>query len=747
MDYLDPPEADLSEIDDGEAAPAPRRKGMRLEELATILAGEIESAKEADRTTYMKDRQRALEYYLGEMPDTAPPPNRSKAMSRDVADTVDWMLPGLMRIFFAGDKIVDYLPARPGDEEFASQATEYVNFLVTTRCNGYEVLWDAFWNALVMRVGIVKFFWDDTACYTTENYTGLSDDALAAVMAEDEFGDTPEIIEQETTETLDEMTGEMVVSHDIKLKRTLRKGDIKIESVPPEEFLIDSDATSIEDARFLCHRTTRTRSDLVREGFPRRKIDELPTYQDSDAEEEAIARQDEFVQGAGTSASHADRANEEIQVYECYAAVDMDGDGIAEWTRTLLAGGFSEDNILAHEEWGDPIPFADLVPARIPHRWQGRSIADQTVDIQQIKTVLFRNTLDNVYENQNRQREVVESQVVNMDEVVSPTFGGIIRVKQPNVVRWDTPQFLAPEMFQMMSYLDDIIEKRTGVSRATAALDPEALQNQTATATQLGHDNRYSKIELVARNFAEGGLKRLFAGILKLVVSHQDRPEIIRLRDTFVEMDPRAWNAEMDVSVNIGLGAGSRDRDLAMLNSILGYQREILAAFGPTNPFVTVKHLYNTLDQIIATAGLKHTEQFFAELSDEDVKAYVEQQKQGQQDPKAQAAMQKAQADVQLAQMKAQADVQMKGQELQQAAQIKQQELQTTMQMRQAEFDAEMAMKREEMQARLQMAREEMQMKHDARLKEMMMEYDLRRLQLANPAIPAHGDQSNLPRA
>ena len=507
----------------------------------------------------------------------------------------------------------------------------------------------------------------------------------------------------------------------------------------------------------MCHRTTKPRSDLIAEGFSRKKIEGLPTYHDVDSTEEAVVRQDEFTHGGRGGGALSDPAMEEIRVYECYAAVDMDGDGIAEWTRTLLAGGMSKEHILVHEEWGDPVPFADLVPARVPHRWQGRSVADQTMDVQQIKTVLLRNALDNMYENLNRQRVVIEGQIVNMDEVVSPQFGGIIRAKSLDAVRWDTPNFLAPEIFQMLSFMDDIIEKRTGVSRATAALDPEALQNQTATATQLGADNRYSKIELVARNFAEGGLKRLFSGLLKLIVTHQDRPEMIRLRDEFVPMDPRGWNADMDVSVNIGLGAGSRDRDLTVLNQILSYQREVMGALGPTNPFVTVKQLYNTLDKIVATAGLKNTELFFTDLTDEQVAAYAaQQQKGGESDPKAQAAMAKAQGEMQLAQMKAQAemgmakektiaDMQIAQSRAQMEAQIARERDTAELQLRREEFAAEIALKRDEMQARIAIERENVAMRHEARMAEMAQEADLKRMQLAVP-VNLPGDETNVKR-
>ena len=248
MAHLDSEAPEPIEEGDGEALSGRKKgKGMGMDELANVLAAEIEAAKDADRTTYVKDRQRALEYYLGEMPDTPAPENRSRAMSRDVADTVDWMLPGLMRIFFAGDKLVDYIPSEPGDEEFADQATEYINFLLMSRMDGYGVFWDAFWDALVMRVGIIKFYWDETPEYKTESFTGLSDDALSMVLAKGEYGDAPEVIEHSSKYYADGVEGEPIGTHDLKIRCVKRKGRICIESVPPEEFLIDNNATCIEE--------------------------------------------------------------------------------------------------------------------------------------------------------------------------------------------------------------------------------------------------------------------------------------------------------------------------------------------------------------------------------------------------------------------------------------------------------------------------------------------------------------------
>lgn len=838
---------------------------MDITELTTIIALEIEGSKDLDRTSYAEDRERALAYYLGRMHDTNPPPKRSKAMSRDVADTVDWILPGLMRVFFASDKIVEYLPARESDKEHVDQATDYINLLFNVKNDGYSVCWNAFWDALVMRSGIIKFWWDDVPEFETETFSGL-DGENVQILANEPY---VEIISQEPSEMLpappeepeeleapeqqgggepDPQAVQMIQQamqsgmdpmqmlqqaqemgmqpadmmsaaqaagippeqiqqmaeqagidpaamqpqepaveeapppppepeqlYDVVIRRQTRPGRVRIMSMPPEEFLIDSDATGVHDARFMCHWTTKTRSSLVEDGYDRDKVDEFPvTTLTSLQTPESIERQESFNQSY--SSNMTSKAMERVEVFECYAKIDYNRDGVAEWMRVILAGGTGDDNVLAIEEWGDPIPFVDLVPYPIPHRRQGRSIADQTMDIQQIKTVLLRGTLDGVYENNNPQKVVVENEIINPDEVLNPQFNGVIRVRtNPQAVMPLQPNYIGDSSFQMMSYFDEMIEKRTGVSRMTMALDPETLQNQSATAANLQFNAAYSKQELIARNFAEGGLRDLFKGLLKLVVQHQDQVDIVRLRDHFVEMDPRSWNADMDAVINIGLGTGSSDRDLAVLQQVLQLQQAAMEKLGEDNPMIKPSHIANTMESMIKSAGLKSVDLFMADVSDEEWAEFAQKKakaaQEAPQDPKAQAAQQKAQADIQIAQQKMQADMQAMQQRMQmeaQAAQAKiqadtqaaQQKFQMDMQMAQAKIQSDMELQRERLNAemmamrekaaaelelerekntlRADLEREKSQKDHELRMLELEREFELRQQQLIS------GQQSNV---
>lgn len=746
-DYLDGPDAQ------------PRHKeGLGLDELAAIIASEIEAAKEGDRTNYSKDRERAINYYLGDMPDTPSQKGRSQAKSRDVADTIDWMLPGLMRVFLASPHVVEYQPRGEEDVEGAQQATDYINFKFLGDCNGYNVLWDVFHDSLTVRCGIAKAWWDTTPEYKTATYYDLDEAGFAKATEGEQVEILAHSEHQELVVDPETQRAVPVMLQDVKVRSLRSKGRLEVVSIPPEEFFIDTAATCIDDARFLCHVTTKTRSDLIGMGFDREKIEELPLDDGETNRPEALARQEDF--SSGTEPSRMDKSMESVNVYETYILVDFDGDGVAEWMRCLMAGGKTDEHILAYEEWDDPIPFVEFNPFRIPHRWQGRSIADQTMDIQQIKTVLLRGTLDNIYAANNPQKVVIENEVQNPDEVLNPTFNGVIRVKtNPGAVVALSIPFFGDKTAEMMGLMDQMIEKRTGVSKTTMAIDPEALQNQSATAAQLQHDASYSKNELVARNLAEGGMKKLFSVILRLFVKHQDKPEVIRLNNKFVEMDPKDWNAEMDASIDVGLGAGSRDRDMAALMQVLGIQKEVIAQYGPDNPLCGVKEFQNTLTKLVETAGLRNGEMYFRTVTPDELKAFMEKQA-AKPDPKAEAIKQKAQADQQMAQQKLQADMQAQQAKAQQDAQasqakavqdlqVKQAQMQADKELREQELAGKQALAREEMLARMNLEREKMNMEQALRVEEMKTEARLKELQIQTSAmarVNLPGDEANVRR-
>lgn len=708
------------------------RKSMSDTELAALLDGQISDALSYDNSDLSANRTRALEYREGIMRDTPAEEGKSSVVSRDVADTIGWIAPGLARVFLSSEHIFLYEPQTPRDEQFAKQATDYVNWVVLRDCAGYSIISMGIDDGLLLGNGIIKHWWDETPIYRTDRYTGLTEPAFIQLMSDPDIEEAtehseypdpsfqpppPEMVEQMMAQGMPIPQPQML--HDVKVKKITGSGRLRIKVLPPEEFLIERAATALneEDCRFCGHRYLETRSNLIKQGYDREKVEAAPSFSGLEHNEERVAREDGWI---SQYTDEVDTSVERVEVFECYTLLDYDGDGIAEWWRVIMVGGTGSRQILDMEEWGDDLPFTDLVPDPVPHRWRGRSIYDETHDVQRIKTVLLRQGLDNLYLANNPQREVVEGTLVDPDELLTTRIGGIVRVRQANAVRDMAIPFVAKDTFPVLEYMDSIIEKRTGVSRSTMQLDPQALVNQTATAVNAQQQSAYSKIELYARNLAENGLRRMAKCLLKLIVKHQDKPRAIRLRDDWVEMDPRAWSADMDVTINVGLGAGSRDRDLQMLAGIKQSMELILGQMGPTNPIAPLDKYANVLRKMVECSGLKSPDQFFNELGPEEMQQ-LQQAAQNKPDP----AMMEAQAKLQIEQAKAQADAQLSEQRA--AAEL---QLQRDKAGAQLEADREAAalklqLAREEAAARMEIAREEAKMKAQLRREEMMLEAEL----------------------
>jgi hypothetical protein len=709
------------------------KRGMSDGELSALVRSSIDDAIGFDESELSKHRGRALEYYAGEMRDVPSQAGRSKVTSRDLSDAMGWIIPGLMRVFTASDTIVVYEPQTPQDEPFAKQATDYVNYVFMRECEGYRTLRDAFHEGLLFGNGIWKHWWDSSTSYETLDYTGLDEMAFTMLVSDDEVEvlQHSELIQIDMV--VDPATGQQVeqstITHDCKIKKVCGRGKLVVKCIPPEEFLIQRGATSIEDSRFCDHRSMRTRQSLIDDGYDRDKVMTINGWEDLDSTDEHLARWQETV--PDRNQAETDPLMVEVEVHETYIRCDYDGDGYAEWRRVVIAGTGAARSILSNDEWSDELPFSDACPMPEPHRWQGRSLFDELEDVQKVKTVLLRQTLDNLYLSNNPQRLAVGTMIDNMDEVINPSFGGVIISNGMEAVKDLAVPFVADKSYSMLEYMDMLSEKRTGVSRQSMSLDPDALQNQTAAGQMMAQSAAYAKIELYARNIAELGLKRLFKCLLKLVVAHQDRPRTVRLRDKWVEMDPRSWNANMDANVSVGLGSGSRDRDVALLQQIAAKQEAILMQQGPQNPLVSLPQYANTLRKIVETAGIRSPDQYFNEVSEEDMQALAQSQSQ-QPDPKAAA----EQAKIQLEQQKAQAQMQIDQQRAMASAELEQQKAQASIAVQREKNALEMESQRErssyelqflrdKAEAELQIAREKAAMDLQLRQQEMAMEYEL----------------------
>jgi hypothetical protein len=681
------------------------------ESLKALIAGEIRSAQAYDASEMQAQRIRALEYSRGVMRDLPSLPGRSKVVSRDFADTVSWIVPGIMRVFTASDKMGEFEPVKPNDEAGAKQATDYINHLFWKDNPGYRTLWNATQDALNLGNGIVKHFWDDTEECEYSEMSGQTAEQIQLLQDEEGVEITAgKQGEPQRVSQPDPQTGQMVEvevpTWNIKLKRITSFGRLVVECIPREKFLIDADATTIEEARFTAHVDRYPRSHLIKMGFDADVVANLPAYHASMTDEENTARNNVSTIGLGQV---GDDSTTLIDLAECYIKCDVDGDGESETVRAFYSGAGGTGELLDWEVWDDDCVFSDIPCEPVAHRFQAESIFDQTEDIQDIKTVVTRGLLDNIYATNVPGYEAEEGAIINPESVLAPKFGGITYRKKgamplvPKVV-----PFVGDKALLALEYVNQMLEKRTGVSRATMALDPDTLQNQTATANQNQRDAAYSKIELIARNMAELGWRRVFRQMLRLVAKHQDRVKTIRLRDEWVDIDPRVWNASMDVTINVGLGTGSRDRDMQMLNNTLQIQMGMLQKYQEVGlveqALDMLQRIMKTSQKMAESAGLKNPDEYFPTISPEDMQKMMQtiQEKASQPDPKVQAELQieqgRAQTQMQIEQAKIQATAQLKQVELQQQAQLKQVEYQVNTEKERAQMEADLMVKNAEMQ-------------------------------------------------
>ena len=588
-------------------------------ELQAIITQDLTDAVSYVDSDLSPTRAKGTEYYRGDLFGNEVEGN-SKVVAMEVRDTVSAMLPSLMRVFFSSENVVEFAPRGPEDVKMAQQATDYANYVFQNDNNGFLTSYAIFKDALVRKCGIAKFWWEDEEQVRIEEYTGLDDQTLEMLMQEPgaevkivvSYPD-PSIGEMQMT-TIDPITGQPVTMpapmiHDVQIKRITKDGRIRIMAVPPEELLLDRRARSFDDCTIIAHRQMATVADLIAMGYDQDEIEENLSTTDLDSNDEYLARQP-----LSTTFGTNDAANpmmRRVLYIEAYSRVDFDNDGIAELRKVCCMGGGYK---VVRNLPASYIPFADFPCDPEPHTspLEAMSIFDITRDLQEIKSEILRNTLDSLAQSIHPRTAVVEGQV-NIDDVLNNETGAIIRMRAPGMVQPLTTPFVGQAAFPMMEYMDQIKEDRTGMSKAAMGLNADALQSSTKAAVNATISASQGRIELTARILAEG-MKKLFKGILFLATTHQDKARMVRIRNEWVQIDPRSWNATMDANINIGLGNGDTNERLQGLMMIMAKQEQILKELGVENPLVTPQQFSNTLRKIVELSGFKDASSYFKDI-------------------------------------------------------------------------------------------------------------------------------------
>lgn len=679
---------------------------MGEDEIRAAVQSEIQNCDGQTGSQLSNERAENLDYYFCR-PFGNEVDGRSRVVDSSVRDCVEWVMPTLMRIFTSSENVCEFEPEGPEDIQAAKQATEYVNFQWTRDNPGFMNTYTWFKDGLLSKNGVVKIYYSKTERVKRERYSGLPEQAFAELVNSDDVvvSEHTEATQKAAAFSLDGQPIEQETTlHDVVLTRTVPFGKVCVEPTPPEEFLISRDARSIADARMVGHKRLRTLSSLIEDGFDRTTVEGLIGGDEEDTSAEALARDsvNENVAGGASAGPVAlNKAMREVWVYEVYLKIDVDGDGIAEVRKITVAGpGYT---VLDNEAWDAPVPFVSLTPIPLPHRFVGMALADLAKYFQLVRSVILRQYLDNLYLSNNQREEVDTSNIVDPTEVLSSKPGQKIRKKRVDqaVIPVIVPQ-IGSAALEGLNYMDQLRESATGVSARTQGLGANHL-HETAKGEQMLMSAAMGKIELIARVYAEG-MRDAMRLIHKLNCMYQDRPRVVRLTgDEFVQIDPRGWNSDMDMSVSVGAATGDQAMQ-AQAAMMIGQAQAAGAQSGLLK--ITPENAMATFELLVNSTGQKGVERF-ASLPDPN--------QPPKPDPamakvmaEAEADKAKAQTDAQIKAQQGQADAAMKAQQMQMEAQLSQQRLQAEMELKRYQTDQELALKREQLAAELQLKREQM---------------------------------------
>lgn len=605
------------------------------DEQRAIIASRLSDTINSTDSELRSERKSALDFYYGR-PLGNEIEGRSQVVSKDVMDTVEWMMPSLMRIFCM-QQAVQFDPVGPEDELQAKQETGYVNHVLWKKNPGFMLVYEWLKDGLMQKNGYVKYWWQDEQKVCFENYTGLTDEQLVLLLQEKEQQGEVEIVGY-----TQEPTGSAV-----KLKIKKAYGCAKVECVPPEEVIVDRNCRAdIKRSRFVGHlRKNVTRSELIEEGHDPKRIRALTSYVWSPDVAEQLARDSVNESNSNGENKDGDSASDELQLLEALTYVDADGDGIAELRRYLLGG----NDILVNEE-ADEINWESWTPIPVPHRHSGLCIYDKTEDLQRTKTALQRGLLDNVYFTMNP-RQAYDRNVVDVSTLVINRPGGHVAVNGAPAASLMPIQYppMAAQILPVIDYIDTVKQTRTGVGRMTTGVDSDVLAQTTKGAFQDARSDANQLIEAIARIFAETGLASLVRSLHGLLMRHQDWPEKFRLRNDWVEVNPGDWNERTDLTVSVGLGNASKDEIRSSLGVIAQAQQQAAAVPGLIQP----ENVYSLFRRFQSELGFEN-ENFITDPNSDKYKQFLAQQ-QGGEDPfitgekiKADAALKGKQIDAQV---------------------------------------------------------------------------------------------------
>ena len=569
---------------------------MSDEDFQSVVKLAITDAIQYTEDELGPDRAEATRYYHGE-PFGNEMKGRSSVVLTEVRDGILGVIPPILRVLHGPEHTVEFVPRRGDAAAGARQATDYVRYVFAEDNRGFLVDHAVLKDGLLKRIGIVKWGKEEVPKVVIHQHSGLAREDLLVLLSD----------EQVQVNRLTEREDGLI---DAEVRTVEREARLWVMPVPPDDFYWNREARSLDDCMLVGHRARLTRGELRAMGIPDEVIEEhAGTNPPNTLEEEA--RRTVATSGWSQDAATTPE-NEKVLYCESYFTIDRDGDGIAELRRICTIG---EAHFPVKDVPADERPFALFCPDPEPHAMLGGSYFDRLKDMQKINSVILRTIFDSAAVAAFPRTTYVEGQV-SVADILNTAIGAPIRMRQPGMVQPLEQPFTGEKLLPLLAFTQEVIERRTG-NKGAQGLDMDALQSTGKEAVMAQLTANASHAELIARLYCEQVSKPMYRGLLKLACQKDAKARIIRLRGNYVEVDPRTWDADMDVSVNVALGSMESEKKAAVLEQVITDQSAILQQFGPANPVVTLPMLRNAKARLLELRGIKDVEAYYKALPDD----------------------------------------------------------------------------------------------------------------------------------
>ena len=612
----------------------PLGQEMSESQVVAFLGRKILQAMNTEEGDLSDVRQENFNHYVGaEYGDERE--GYSRFVTREAMETIEWVLPSVLRVFLSGDRIVSFEPQGPEDEEKAKQETDQTNYFVMRANNkgagAFLPLHDWIKDALMYPNGYLKvhmreYSKTDVGIVTGINAIGLQmleEDPDVELLAQRsrtvlipsqlgfdagqqqmQFPKAPDMLAGAANEQ--QMTPLEVF--DLKIRTTKDVTELAIEAVPPEQCLIDNDCTSLnlDEADFVCHRVRKTFTQLVEEGFDPDALSQVGSQENYQYADERTNRL--FYEDEDPDAEDEDDPSMRVYwVHECYAQFDYDGDGLAEQRTVTLIG----DRVFDNEETNYQ-PMVALSAILMQHKHTGMGYIELVKDLQLLISVLTRQMLDSIYRSNTGKKFISEDALTDDGSTMEAMYNTQaeyvpVRGNPQHAVAPDIQPSIVQEILPVIQHVDASRASRTGITPESGVAAND-LQEVRAEVFSNALDRASQRIEMLVRIFAETGFRWLMLKVHQLLRSHWDIEKTIKLRGKWVDVDPQGWRDRTDMAVEVGLGFNTKTQIMGMLVQLIAMQKEA-AQYGLSDP----AKIYHTLDKLINASGLGDVRSFFSD--------------------------------------------------------------------------------------------------------------------------------------